>query len=227
MLGLRRFPRAPGIAAGQSNRTTTATYFDYQGIIRTAQPGELRPSYVYQDGLRVQKGYLRETQATNYIPQSNKASVGASVVVTETIAPDGKMTPCVYDMGTASDSAHRVSFISSAPNEARYLSFFIKPISGIVTLFANNEWTNNSSGAPGSGFNGPLSYPAARFALQNGWYYYCSTTELTKQPGNSVGFIYAGGGITTVYGIWGLQLTDTPPSSLIITTGSPATRTAD
>lgn len=59
-------PRAPGIAAGQSNRTTTATYFDYQGIMRTAQPGELRPNFVYQNGIWVQNGWMREGASTNY-----------------------------------------------------------------------------------------------------------------------------------------------------------------
>jgi len=59
-------PRAPGIAAGQSARTTTATYFDYQGVMRVAQPGELRPNFVYQNGVWVQDGYLREGAATNY-----------------------------------------------------------------------------------------------------------------------------------------------------------------
>lgn len=60
-------PRAPGIAAGQSARATTATYFDYQGIMRTAQPGELRPNFVYQNGVWVQDGWLREDAATNSV----------------------------------------------------------------------------------------------------------------------------------------------------------------
>lgn len=60
-------PRAPGIAAGQSNRDTLGTYFDYQGIMRTAHPGELRPNYVYKNGIWVQDGWLREGMATNYV----------------------------------------------------------------------------------------------------------------------------------------------------------------
>lgn len=64
-------PRAPGIAAGQSARTTTATYFDYQGIMRTALPGELRPNFVYQNGIWVQDGYLREGEATNTFSSFN------------------------------------------------------------------------------------------------------------------------------------------------------------
>lgn len=64
-------PRAPGIAAGQSARNTTATYFDYQGIMRTAQPGELRPNFVYQNGIWVQDGWLREDVATNSVDENN------------------------------------------------------------------------------------------------------------------------------------------------------------
>lgn len=64
-------PRAPGIAAGQSARTTPATYFDYQGIMRTAQPGELRPNFVYQNGIWVQDGWLREGAATNTVDETN------------------------------------------------------------------------------------------------------------------------------------------------------------
>lgn len=62
-------PRAPGIAAGQSARTTTATYFDYQGMMRIAQPGELRPNFVYQNGVWVQEGWLKEEAAINYSTQ--------------------------------------------------------------------------------------------------------------------------------------------------------------
>ena len=54
-----------------SKRSTTATYFDSQGIMRTAQPYELRPNYVYKNGVWVQDGYLREGAATNDVGENN------------------------------------------------------------------------------------------------------------------------------------------------------------
>lgn len=59
-----------GPIAGQSKRSTMGTYFDSQGIMRTAQPYELRPNYVYKNGVWVQQGYLREGQSTNNVQVS-------------------------------------------------------------------------------------------------------------------------------------------------------------
>lgn len=59
---VRRGPAGP--IAGQSARTTQGTYIDQHGILRTAPPRFLRPNYVYQNGVWVQDGYLREAQVT-------------------------------------------------------------------------------------------------------------------------------------------------------------------
>lgn len=74
---MRAFSRIPNNATGfvgqrpvpgQSNRSTQGTYFDSKGILRVAQPYELRPNYVYKSGVWVQQGFLREAQATNRVP---------------------------------------------------------------------------------------------------------------------------------------------------------------
>lgn len=55
---------------GQSNRSTSATYFDAQGVMRVAPPYTLRPNYVYQNGVWVRQGWLKEGQSTNYLQDS-------------------------------------------------------------------------------------------------------------------------------------------------------------
>lgn len=77
---MRAFSRIPsagggsagqGYVAGQSNRLTSATYFDAHGVMRVAPPKALRPNYVYKNGVWVRDGWLREGQATNYILNNN------------------------------------------------------------------------------------------------------------------------------------------------------------
>ena len=48
-----------------SPRDTIAAYFDANGIVQEAQPYELRPNYVYQGGVWVQNGWLKEAATTN------------------------------------------------------------------------------------------------------------------------------------------------------------------
>lgn len=50
-----------------SKRSTAATYFDSHGIMQTAQPYELRPNFVYQNGVWVQDGWLREGVSNNIL----------------------------------------------------------------------------------------------------------------------------------------------------------------
>lgn len=92
-------PRAPGIAPGQSARATTATYFDYQGVMRTAQPRELRPNYVYQNGVWVQDGWLREGASQNCL-QCGETNAGAYGAFPESylIAQDGGANIQTFDV---------------------------------------------------------------------------------------------------------------------------------
>ena len=96
-------PRAPGIAAGQSARTTTATYFDYQGIMRTAQPGELRPNFVYQNGIWVQDGWLREGASQNCL-QCGNTNMGAYGAFPESYLISRDSVPNVTVVDVLSDT---------------------------------------------------------------------------------------------------------------------------
>ena len=77
---MRAFSRIPstgggsagqGYVAGQSNRLTSATYFDANGVMRVAPPKALRPNYVYKNGVWVRDGWLREGAAHNSVDEAN------------------------------------------------------------------------------------------------------------------------------------------------------------
>lgn len=53
-----------GAPTQPSARTTQGSYFNRRGVLKFASPGILRPNYVYQNGVWVQDGYLRESQIT-------------------------------------------------------------------------------------------------------------------------------------------------------------------
>lgn len=82
-----------------SKRSTTATYFDHQGIMRTAQPYELRPNYVYKNGVWVQDGWLREGAAQNYL-QCRETNTGAYGAFPESylISQDGVANIQAFDV---------------------------------------------------------------------------------------------------------------------------------
>lgn len=218
-------PRAPGIAAGQSARTTVGTYFDYQGVLRTAQPRELRPNFVYQNGIWVQDGWVREGAATNFVPNANSPTLSGAVSTSSTIAPDGSIGNYIYNLGSSSWPPTFITFIANAPASAKYLSFFAKPVSGNLTLSANGSWTN--AGPSSTHFDGGFSGPSLKTALQNGWSYWVREIPLDNATNGNIAFSYAGADEATIWGIWGVQLTDTPVSSPILTTGTPSTRAAD
>ena len=68
-----------GYVAGQSNRLTSATYFDANGVMRVAPPKALRPNYVYKNGVWVRDGWLREGAASNQNNNANATWSGASI----------------------------------------------------------------------------------------------------------------------------------------------------
>lgn len=156
-------PRAPGIAAGQSARTTTATYFDYQGIMRTAQPGELRPNFVYQNGVWVLDGYLKEGQSTNYFCPSGDATMVddmPGVVASSQI-------PSVYNptMSTPTDTPAVVScLLKRAPGTTGTCSFWWGSISGRPILSINPD--------DGTVTGNTTYYNASCSYLGNGWSYF-------------------------------------------------------
>lgn len=85
---MRAFSRIPstgggqagqGYVAGQSNRLTSATYFDANGVMRVAPPKALRPNYVYKNGVWVRDGWLREGAASNQDSSFNGSWGGASI----------------------------------------------------------------------------------------------------------------------------------------------------
>lgn len=87
------------LAPPQGPRSTLGTYIDSNGILRTAQPGVLRPDCAYDPDRKiwVPQGWLREaqvsanTQLLNWWTGSSGTSISNINVTTESvILPDGK-----------------------------------------------------------------------------------------------------------------------------------------
>lgn len=183
-------PRAPGIAAGQSARNSDATFFDYQGIMRTAQPGELRPNYIYKDGIWVQDGWLREGASTNYyMPLGTPTTVDGIQGVVD-----------VSQTGNGNGFSPAMSAPSSVP---AILSACIKRASG--TTGTASFWWGSNGGRPivsidpdNSVLSGnPAYYNATIKPLRDGWSFFTAQFNSVSADGwfppwlPSSGFYYS------------------------------------
>lgn len=107
--------------------------------MRTAQPYELRPNYVYQNGLWVQQGFLKEAQATNRLPtgwESGITVVPATSSIIKT-AQDGPLSSALarsvlrcsmytqVDAYSSVNAATGVMATLNSMNTGDYFSFFI------------------------------------------------------------------------------------------------------
>lgn len=222
-------PRAPGIAAGQSARATTATYFDYQGIMRTAHPGELRPNYVYQNGVWVQDGWLREGKATNYVSNllSAHGEGTTDILGTKTrvqLTADSGYTNPIYSGVSASCVLSAYVTVKGGSAEVRCAAG-VYYHSQVAVDDVGNIRSIDSDGGQGHAGTPSVSY------IGNGMY----RLSFPRMDGFS-----AMG--TTSANLWlnstsGTQVTVTcelvqledgdTATSLIPTNGTPATRTAD
>lgn len=166
-------PRAPGIAAGQSARTTTATYFDYQGIMRIAQPRELRPNYVYQNGIWVQNGWLREGASTNLLsgvmPDPNDK--------THETLPEGNEYELIAGsevvQWSPTEAAQTLDFcLFTTPAYITTQSFFIKSLSGALGVTLERPWFWGPSVTVNTGTGETSGTVSTMFAedFGNGWW---------------------------------------------------------
>lgn len=134
-------PRAPGIAAGQSARATTATYFDYQGIMRTAQPRELRPNFVYQNGIWVQDGWLREGASNNILTDISVDTADTNHVILP-VGNEYELVPgsavVKWTPPSANSSLDFCKFTS--PAYVITQSFFVRALDGSQKLTLSRPW---------------------------------------------------------------------------------------
>jgi len=229
-------------------RTSTATYFDTQGVLRTKAANIPRWEAVPATGVR--RGVLIEKQITNLILTSEDFSSGswaatnATVTTNTSSAPDGATTADLLTI----DSADGLISQSITITAGRAISFgvFAKPSSsnhlwlrigdGVNTVTC---WFDVSTGTAGTNTSGTGTCVFSAKTIEpliNGWYR-CTLTVTTNTSTSFSCQIAASASdntnpaSTNSTTIWGAQA-ESPaaqcaPTSYIPTTATTATRQAD
>ena len=215
----------PSIEAFTS-RASTATYWDNNGVLKTAASGVARSAaYMFNDaGVPQYAGLLLEAAATNVVPYSQEFtnfawSRGGGVTLSTdgTTAPDGTIATKVTLSGA---SSHELSIpISALTNDAAYtFSVWINsvtPVPGFQLAYYDGGIINAGS---------TISIPIA------GWTRYSVTfTPSTTPAAPRVRLIgWSGGKDGAVFYMFGAQLeAGTQPTSYIATGATSATRATD
>lgn len=233
-------------------RASTATYFDAQGLMRTAASGVPRIDHDPVTGEC--SGLLIEEQRTNLITYSEQfdteawSKVSMSISANATVAPDGTLTADKLVEDTTASSIHFVNAANcSATSTTLTASVFVKAgertkfilqISNFLNhaaafSFDLSAGTSTNITAECTDYTGVTS---TIISLNNGWYR-CILTA-TKGTANSSNFltvslvsgssgIYTGDGTSGLY-LWGAQLeVGAFPTSYIPTSTAATTRAAD
>ncbi|MFC5359445.1 phage head spike fiber domain-containing protein [Azospirillum himalayense] len=237
-----------GLPAGATfTRASTATYYDYAGVIRTAGSGVPRIGYRYDaaTGTWIAAGYLSEEQRTNSVRQSAALSASpwtatASVTSSSVAAPDGSLTAVLADATAADQVVQQVVTISN-DTATRTFSLFLRQGTALRSALYLEHFGGTSYGALATinwsaltitnNFNclavaltpvGGGWYRAAVSVANNG----AGNTNLTCRllPAGSASY---GGGTGSVHA-WGAQVEGgAGATSYIPTTSAAATRQAD
>ena len=231
-------------------RASTGTYFDYDGILKTALVDQ--PRFDVDPVTGESKGLLIEEQRTNLLTYSEQFYNGAwsglrcSIAANSVIAPDGTLTADKLVEDTTATNTHslnQVTTVALTSGTAYTLSFYVKAADrGFIAL--RFETTS-------SVFNGAITYfnltsgtvvsvgtgtTASITSVGNGWYRCVATQNAAasatarlsiylSETGTSVS--YSGNGYSGMY-IWGAQLeAGSFATSYIPTFGSQVTRSAD
>lgn len=206
-------------------RNSTATYFDSQGVLRTAAANVARYDHGYVDGQWVSKGLLLEGQSTNLLTQSDSFGhsswdkLRCSVWDSQAIAPDGTITAdkliegaftgskYVYKGGSVTEGvAHTLSvFAKAAERNFVEATSFNTP----VATYRYDLTTGAVTATSGSAVHG------AATSVGGGWWRLSITVIPTVTGKMNFGFTvvntatgstgYTGDGTSGIY-IWGAQL---------------------
>jgi hypothetical protein len=234
-------------------RSSSATYFDKDGILKTANVRQARHGYKYNGTKWIKTGFIREAQSTNVAHYSEDTDqwtmVRGTNSVDVTTSPDGYSNADKYTEGTSTGEHAVIKYANVTPG-IWTLSVFAKAagrtVFGIQMYRSGGEITGN---------------PVAYFNLENGnintqnggvlsatseyagddWWRISVTGEVTanatancwmytsNQTGDSGTYsAHTGDGSSGVY-VWGVQLEQSvEPTSYIHTpTSADVTRSAD
>lgn len=234
-------------------RSSTATYFDNNGILQTSLSGI--PRFDHNPITGESLGLLIEEQRTNLLTYSeqfdNAAWIksGATVSANATTAPDGTTTADNLVENTA-NAVHTVAIAPSiSASTTHTCTAYVKRAAGNRDLFIQINLTGGTTGAGFVWFDlstGAASSPtvlvgtfiavsAQATVVGNGWYR-CAFTFTSNTGNTSASFTigaynaarsYTGDGTSGIY-IWGAQLeAGSFATSYIPTVASQVTRSAD
>lgn len=216
-------------------RTTTATYYDANGVLQTAASGVARFDHNPTTGESL--GLLVEEQRTNINTNSANFTTWSKVNTTVTgntaVAPDGTTTADTVAANLGSNTTYIRKDFSGLVNGQQYtISFFVKNInsSGFWARILNLDGSANTSVFPNIQTSGSDSGTGwTRVSVGNGWYRIFITVTANATAGFRF-YWYPSGGIDngqSVY-LWGAQLEEGAfPTSYIATTSATVTRNAD
>lgn len=225
---------------GNFSRASTGTYFDKDGVLRTAAVDEPRWNYTFEDGKWVGPELLVEEQRTNLLTYSedfgNAAWIKTGSRATQGfLAPDGILRAGKLSEDT-SNGSHRIASVLPLTAGAAYtVTVFAKAgertrlaVTLGDTVISGGTTVDLASGVVLSGAGTVTSVGA-------GWYRIAVTATATSTGNGVVRFFlvndgaqsYQGDGTSGLY-IWGAQLeVGDKISSYISTTTAPVTRAPD
>ena len=203
-----------------SNRSTTASYYDKDGIVRYAPRDTPRYGYKYDGRKWVETGLITENAATNTVSYSHFQEGWSipnvrHVYGEEITAPDGTTIRSVTANSTYNLIRQGNVFDNTTAGTAT-LSFWAKAIS----TTGNESITFDFGDMPGSGFNmaSGLTSEWKRFTYTQSW-----TANQTIHN-----FLDFSMGNNTEIGLWGIQVeTGSEATSYIPTYDTDAIRVAD
>ncbi len=229
------------------SRASTGTYFDSQGVLKSAAVNGPRFNHTFNGTSWVSRGLLIEEQRTNLIIHSNLQSTWTATnatltSTTETTSPDGTNNARKLTEDTTATDYHYAELYPQSPQVySGYpytVSVFVKSngrtkfyISGGTSRCPLDTYFNLVSGTVISS----IASSSSITAVGNGWYR-CTATQTASSTGAS-GFqlvlvddsanpIYTGDGTKGVF-VFGYQVEEGAfPTSLIPTTAAAATRSA-
>ena len=221
-----------------TSRSSTATYHDETGVLRTAPVNGARHGYKYDGRKWVETGLILEAAATNlYSSAGNALALSNTGSTTDTpryaTAPDSSLT--ALRIQWSSGYAYKYKPNIHGNGVVHTHSMYVKPISG------NTHFRHGIGGTPGSaswsfdfdtqtttqlGGNG-TTYSYTYEKLANGWWRVSVTFSLASSTGY-VEIQFSGSTSSTEYYLWGVQVeTGYAPTSFIPSPAGSPTRSAD
>ena len=207
-------------------RSTTATYVDSDGIIKTA--GVNTPRFDHDPLTGECRGLLIEEDRTNFVSTSTPSGwsdFNRSTETTGITAPDGSTDAKNYNhAGGSQDDYVFVNFSTTFSTGDTY----------IISVFSNKLETNINQGGLASGKYTALG-STQHIQYQNGWYRHWRAYEATQDnPNITPQIIISTSGTLSNQTLWGLQVekinhpnSSNFPTSYIPTSGQQVTRSPD